>query len=328
MSRSRDIRRFATLLIITALALLASQFLIPGAKYDILRHSFAGQYLHIGWFYENPAVSGLSSVILLAAFPVMFLMVDRRHPMGSGPSMALLYAIFILTCKDALHLSPIHLAAFFLTWAIYFSFKASMDAYNVDNPFMSMLFIATASLFYVPLIWLAPAMAALDNNNSARKDKTIPGSLCGLLLPMVFITAIHAMSSGFRDIAEPALRYMEMTIDIDPGLPPMLIASIVKAAVMTIAAIWAAASMARALSTLDISAERIHVRCMLYCMLLAVIALVFGSTSESFPWLLVMMPYSLIMFVFFANNAHRRGSSFLLTILLLLILAERAVLLF
>lgn len=327
MGARYDISRFKIPLTVTALILLSSLFIIPGGAYDALRYSLAGQYFRIGVFYENQWLSRIISILILAVCPVMFYATDRSHPINIGSMMPLIYSLLILSCRDALCLSPIHIAAFFLTWALFFSFRASLEPYNIDNPFVSMLMLSTASLFFAPLIWMAPLMAAFDNNNSTLKWKTIVGSICGLLLPMIFITGITAIVSGYKVITEPLMQYLEMVIDIDAGLPQMQVATIMKILLTIVSAVWAAVLFIKTFSTLDIAAERCHMRCMLYSVWLAITAILFGNSLGSSPWMLALMPLSFFLYSFFNRQAQQRNGTFLLAMLLLITLAERIVVL-
>ena len=327
MGSRYDISRFIIPLTITALILLVSLFLLPCTAVDTLRYSFAGQYFRIGVFYENQALSKVLSLLMLATCPFMFYATDRSHPLDIGAVLPLIYSVLVLSCRDALCLSPFHIAGFFLTLSLYFSFRASLEPYNIDNPFVSMLMLSTASLFFVPLVWMAPLLAALDNNNSTQKLKTIVGSICGLLLPMLLITGITTIVSGYRIITEPVLRYLQMAVDIDPGLPQMQVATVMKVLITVIASIWAAVLFVKIFSTLDIAAERCHLRCMLYGMWLALTAVVFGNSLGSFPWMLALMPLSLFLFAFFTRQTRQRNGTFLLAILLLLTIAERIIVL-
>lgn len=206
MDSRYDISRFAIPLAVTAFILLASLSALPCTASDALvGFSLAAQYFRIGIFLENQWLSRIVSILILTVCPVMFYAADRRHSINIGTIMPLIYSLLILSCKDALCLSPIHIAALFLTWALFFSFMASLEPYNIDNPFLSMLMLSTASLFFAPLIWMAPLMATFDNNNSTQKLKTIVGSVCGLLLPMIFITGIAAIVSGYKVTTEPLL---------------------------------------------------------------------------------------------------------------------------
>ena len=327
MGSRYDIGRFTIPLTVTALILLSSLFFIPCTASDALRLSLAGQYLRFGVFFENQWLSRIASVLILAFFPVMFFAMDRSHPLNIGSAMPLIYSLLILSCRDALCLGPVHIAAFFLTWALFFSFRASLEPYNIDNPFVSMLMLSTASLFFAPLIWMAPLMAALDNNNSTQKLKTITGSICGLLLPMIFITGISAIASGYKVITEPLLRYLEMVTDIDAGLPQMQVATITKVLLIVISAIWAAVLFIKTFSTLDIAAERCHMRCLLYAIWLALTALLFGNSLGSQTWMLALMPLAFFLYSFFNIQAQQRNGTFLLAMLLLFTLAERIVIL-
>ena len=178
MGARYDISKFTIPLAIAALILLSSFVFVTGDAADALRYSFIGQYFHTDFFLDKQTLSKILSILLLAACPLMFYIMDRHYPLDISIDLPLMYALLIFSCKDALCLSPVHIAAFFLTWAIYFSFRASLATYNVDYPFISMLLLSTASLFFVPLIWLAPLMAALDNNNSAKKLRTEPVIFC------------------------------------------------------------------------------------------------------------------------------------------------------
>lgn len=327
MGSRYDISRFTIPLTVTALILLTSLFFLPCTAADTLRYSFAGQYFRIGIFFENQTLSKIASLLLLAACPLMFYATDRNHPLDIGAALPLVYSILVLSCRDALCLSPIHIAGFFMTLSLFFSFRASLEPYNIDNPFVSMLMLSTASLFFVPLIWMAPLMAALDNNNSTQKWKTIVGSVCGLLLPMLMVTGITTIVSGYKIIYEPALQYLQMTIDIDAGLPQMQVATVMKVLITVIASIWAAVLFIKVFNTLDIAAGRCHLRCMLYSLWLAVTAVVFGNSLGSLPWMLALMPLSLFLFAFFTRQTRQRNGTFLLAILILLILAERIVVL-
>ncbi|MBO6068717.1 MAG: hypothetical protein J6T49_06155 [Bacteroidales bacterium] len=325
MGARYDISRFTIPLIITALALLASLFFLPCTGSEALRYSFASQYLRIGFFLENPGLSKIASILLLAACPLMFYAMDRSHPLAVGSVLPLIYSLLVLSCKDALCLSPIHLAAFFLTWSLFFSFRASLEPYNIDNPFVSMMMLSTASLFFVPLIWLAPVMAVLDNNNSTQKLRTIVGSVCGLLLPMLMITGISTIVTGYKVIEDPVLNYLAMTIDIEAGIPQMQVATVMKVLIVVVSVVWAAVSFIKTFSTLDIAAERCHIRCIVYGVCLTAIAILFGKTLGSLPWILALMPLSMFVFAFFTRQAQQRNGTFLLAILLLLVIAERIV---
>jgi hypothetical protein len=327
MGSRYDISKFTIPLTVTALVLLASLFFLPCTSVDALRHSFAAQYFRIGFLLESPGLSRIASLLLLAACPFMFYAMDRSHPLGVGTILPLMYSVLILSCRDALCLSPVHVAAFFLTLALYFSFRASLEPYNIDNRFVSMLILSTASLFFVPLIWLAPVMAALDNNNSTQKWKTIVGSVCGLLLPMIMVTGVSAIKSGYTVTTEPVLQYLSMAIDIEAGIPQMQVSTVMKVLVLIVSAVWAAVSFIKTFNTLDIAAERCHMRCMIYGFWLALIAVAFGNSLGSLPWMLVLMPLSMFLFAFFTRQAQQRNGTFLLAILLLLVLAERIVIL-
>ena len=327
MGSRYDISRFTIPLTITALILLSSLFLLPCTIADSLRYSFAGQYLRIGVFFENQALSKTASLLLLAACPFMYYTLDRSHPLDVGSILPLIYSVLILSCRDALCLSPIHVAAFFLTWALYYSLRASLEPYNIDNPFISMLMLSTASLFFVPLVWLAPVMAALDNNNSTQKLKTIVGSVCGLLLQMIIVTGVSTIVSGYTVIEEPLMQYLAMAVDIGTGLPQMQVATLMKVLLIIVSAVWASVLFIKVFSTLDIAAERCHMRCMLYSFWIAIIAVVFGRSLGSLPWILVMMPLSFFLFAFFTRQTRQKNGTFLLAILLLIIIAERIVIL-
>ncbi len=325
MGSRYDISRFTIPLTITALALLASLFFLPCTASDALRYSFASQYFRIGFILENPGLSKIASILLLAACPFMFYAMDRSHPLGITTILPLMYSLLVLSCKDALCLSPIHSAAFFLSGALFFSFRASLEPYNIDNPFVSMVMLAMASLFFAPIIWLAPVMAVLDNNNSTQKWKTIVGSVCGLLLPMVMITGISTIATGYTVITEPVMQYMAMVIDIEPGIPQMQVATVMKVLIIIVSAVWASVSFIKIFNTLDIAAERCHIRCIVYGVWLSAIAVLFGKSLGSLPWILALMPLSMFLFAFFTRHAQQRNGTFLLAILLLLALAERIV---
>lgn len=326
MDARHDISRFSVPLSVAALLLLASLVWLPCTEVDSLRYSLAGQYLRFDWFYSIPALSKIAALLLLAAFPRMFYIFDRRYPLKLSASFPILFSVLVLSCRDALSLSSIHIAAFFLTWAVYYSFRASLETYDADNPFLSMLLLSTASLFFVPLVWMAPLIALLDNNDSAQKGKTIIGSILGLLLPIVFIVGIHTIATGFTDILEPASRYLEMAVDIDLGLPLVhQSATVLKVLLLAVALIWASILFLTVFNTLDVTAERCHIRCILYGIWLAATALVFGNSLGSLPWMLALMPLSFFLFAFFGKVTHKRIGIFLLTLLLMVIVAERVV---
>ena len=328
MSSRYDISHFAIPLAVTALILIASLPFMPCMAADCIGFSLAGQLLRIDWIAGNPYLSKIVAFILLAVWPFVFFAMDRLYPLHLGHCLPLLYAVFIFSCRDALCLSPLHIAAFFLAWAFFYSFRASMEPYDADNPFVSMMMLSAASLFFVPLIWMAPLMAGLDNNNSTQKGKTITGSICGLLLPLVFVTGIHAITSGFTDILSPVIRYGEMAVGIDAGLPQIhQSATVLKVILLVISTIWAAIMFLTVFGTLDIAAERGHIRCLLYSAMLAAIILVFGKSLSSLPWMLPLMPLSLFMYAFFSKMTQKRAGIFLLSLLLLLIVAERIVVL-
>lgn len=328
MSPHYDISRFRIPLTVTGLILIATLSYMPCTSADALCYSLPGQYFRIDWIAGNPILSKIASFLLLAVWPLMFFAMDSLYPMRLGSCLPLIYAVFIFSCRDALCLSPIHIASFFLAWAVFYSFRASLEPYDADNPFLSMMMLSAASLFYVPLIWMAPLMAFLDNSNSAQKGKTIIGSVCGLLLPMLFTIGIHAITSGFRDILEPVIRYAGMAVDIDAGWPVVRqSATALKVLFMVIATIWATISFLRVFITLDIAAERCHAHCLLYSALLAIIAVVFGRSLGSLPWMLPLMPLSLFMYTFFNKQTQHKTGIFMLCLLLLLIVAERIVIL-
>lgn len=328
MSSRYDISHFAIPLAVTALILIASLPFMPCMAADTLGHSLAGQFYHISLSDINPYLANIAALLLLAVWPLMFFAMDRLYPMHLGPCLPLLFVVFIFSCRDALCFSPIHIASFFLAWAFFYSFRASMEPYDADNPFLSMMMLSAASLFFVPLIWMAPLMAGLDNNNSSQKGKTIIGSICGFLLPLVLITGIHAITSGFTDILEPVIRYGEMAVGIDAGMPQIhQSATVLKVIFMVVSAVWAAILFLTVFGTLDIAVERGHLRCLLYSALLAVIILVFGKSLGSLPWMLPLMPLTLFMYAFFSKMTQKRAGIFLLSLLLLLIVAERIVVL-
>ena len=327
MGARYDISRFTIPLTVTALILLSSLFFLPCQATDPLRYSLAGQYLRIGFFFEGRWLPRIVSILFLAVCPVMFYATDRSHPLNIGSLLPLIYSMLVLSCRDALCLSPIHIASFFLACSVFFSFRSSLEPYNIDNPFVSMLMLSTASLFFAPLLWMAPLMAALDNNNSTQKWKTIVGSTCGLLLPMIFITGVTAIASGYKVITEPLMRYLEMLIDIDAGLPQMQVATIMKVLLIIISSVWAAVLFIKTFSTLDIAAERCHIRCLAYSVWLALTALMFGNSLGSLPWMLVLMPLSFFLYSFFNRQAQQRNGTFLLAMLVLFALAERIVVL-
>lgn len=326
MDARHDISRFSIPLTVTALLLLASLAYMPHTAADALRYSLAGQYLRFDWLYGSPVLSKLAAVLLLAVGPMMFYIFDRRYPIKLNVCFPLLFSVFVFSCRDALSLSPVHVAAFFLTWAVYYSFRASLETYDADNPFLSMLLLSTASLFFVPLVWMAPLIAFLDNNDSAQKGKTVIGSVLGLLLPMAFTVGIHAMATGFQDISEPVTKYLEMAVDVDGGLPQIQqSATALKVLLMLVALIWASVLFLTVFHTLDVTAERCHMRCILYGTWLAATALVFGNSLDSLPWMLVLMPLSFFLFAFFGKVINTRIGIFLLTLLLMAIVAERVV---
>ena len=96
---------------------------------------------------------------------------------------------------------------------------------------------------------------------------------------------------------------------------------------MVVSAVWAAILFLTVFGTLDIAVERGHLRCLLYSALLAVIILVFGKSLGSLPWMLPLMPLTLFMYAFFSKMTQKRAGIFLLSLLLLLIVAERIVVL-
>lgn len=328
MDARHDISRFTIPLTVTALILLVSLSFMPSTVADTLRYSLVGQYFRIGWFFESETVSKIASILLLTVCPLMFYAFDRRYPIHLGTCFPLLYSVLVFSCRDALCLSSIHIAAFFLTWALFYSFRASLETYDADNPFLSMLMLSTASLFFVPLVWMAPLLALLDNNNSAQKGKTIIGSILGLLLPIVFTVGIHVMITDFNDISEPLLRYLEMAVDIDTGIPQFMQSStVLKVLLIAIAIVWASIIYLTVYNTLDITAERCHIRCMLYGIWLTATALVFGNSMSSLVWMLPMMPLSFFLYAFFCRLTQKRIGIFLLSLLILVIIAERIVIL-
>lgn len=323
-----DIGRFSVLLNITVLFLLVSLVFMPCDAADELRYSLVGHYFRIGWITGNPTLAGIASMLLLAAGPLAFFSTDRLYTLRLGGGLPLIYAILIFSCRGALCLSPIHIAVFFLAWTLLYSFKASQEQYDADNAFISMMMLSTGSLFFVPLIWMAPLVAVLDNYNSARKGKTVIGSVCGLLLPMIFVTGIHSMITGFTDIFEPVVRYASMAVDINTGLPQMQqSATVLKVLLLIIASVWATISFLSVYGTLDIAAARCHLRCLFYGVWLTLIVLVFGHSLGSAPWMLVMLPASLFLYAFFKKHTQQKAGVFLLCLLLLLIVAERIVVL-
>lgn len=328
MSSRYDINQFSIPLTVTALILIATLSVMPCTSADILSYSLAGQYLRIGWIVDNPYISKIGSLLLITVWPLMFFAMDRLYPLRLGPCLPLLYAVLIFSCRDALCLSPIHIAAFFLAWAVFYSFRASLEPYDADNPFLSMMMLSTASLFFAPLIWMAPLMAFLDNNNSAQKGKTIIGSVCGMLLPMLFAVGIHAIISNFTDILSPVVTYAGMVVRIDAGIPAIhQSATVLKVILLLVSVVWAVISFLTVFGTLDIAAERCHLHCLFYSVILSVIVLVFGKSIGSLAWMLILMPASLFLYAFFNKSTQKRAGVFLLSLLLLLIVAERIVVL-
>jgi len=322
-----DISRFKIPLIFTAVILLVSLFMLPcTTEADSLRYSLVGQFIRLDWITGNPLLSRIAAIILLANCPVMYYTIDRIYPLRLSTCFPLLYAVLIFSCRNALCLSPIHIAAVFLAWALYYSFRASLEPYDADNPFLAMLMLSVASLFYVPLIWMAPLMTALVNNNSAQKVKTVIGSICGLLLPIAFTVGIYAIATGFANIPDPLFRYAGMAVDIDTGIPQIRqSATLVKVLLMAVSAVWAAISFMTVFHTLDLAASRCHMQCMLYSIWLTVTVLLFGNSAGSLQWILVMIPLVLFLYSFFNKVTQQRIGIFLFSLLLLLIITERIV---
>jgi hypothetical protein len=136
------------------------------------------------------------------------------------------------------------------------------------------------------------------------------------------------MITGFNDISEPLLRYLEMAVDIDTGIPQFMQSStVLKVLLIAIAIVWASIIYLTVYNTLDITAERCHIRCMLYGIWLTATALVFGNSMGSLVWMLPMMPLSFFLYAFFCRLTQKRIGIFLLSLLILVIIAERIVIL-
>lgn len=324
MAARTDISRFTGPLAVTALLLLASLFFVPAWAEVLLRYSIAGQYFRLEGIDASPVLSYILIILLLGICPLMFHILDRQYPLKSGPGLTLLYAVLVFSCTDVLCLSPFHLAATCFSLAMYCSIRASLEPHDADHPFASMMMLGTASLFFAPLVWIAPVMALMDNTNSVQKGKTIIGSICGLLLPMCFLVGIRAIATGFDDIWAPVLSFLPMTVDIDSGITQIQQpATMLKALVFAIICIWAVMQFMHTFSTLDIAQERSNMHCLVFALCLAVIAFLFGASAGSFPWILVMSPLSLFLYTFFNVQVQRRSGVFLLFLLLLITIAER-----
>lgn len=323
---TRGIQKFSFWLIICALTLIISCFFCCDATSYLSDYSFLDKWQLFENIYASAKLSRISALVLLLISPSMYLALERRYPLDTGYNLLFFCYILIFSCKGALCMSSVHVAAYFLVWALYFSFRSSMETYNPDNPFISALLLSISSLFFAPLIWLAPIMIALDRNLSFVKDKCLVGSILGLTLPMILVVGISAIKSGYQTVFQPLFEYLRMAVSLDYGVEQIKIASLVKLVLLAIIIIRSIIFFLNSSHRFNAVAAKCYMRCLIYSICLAIIAFLFGHSITSIIWVLPLLPLSLLIFAYFNANIDKKTCSFLMAIFLIISIAERAIL--
>ena len=283
-------------------------------------------YISTTLFGENglllkPWFSVLLGTCAIAGIAMMIYSFISSFSAGINFVVPIAFAAFALFDPRMIFFTDIHAAAILRMGAAVMSIRFVTEARNNDDIFISMFLLSCASLFFEPLLWLAPAMVLANLREDAIK--IIATALTGLAVPLVLVASVLYIFKG----AEPAIAaltaYGEALVTPEFGMAEVNATSLFRITLMALVVIAACATFLRHINTSSIVRFRALVRVIIYMVATIAVLLIFGMDHMPRIRLLLCIPSSILIFEYISTEASRKVGSRIVALLLIALIVER-----
>ena len=271
---------------------------------------------------ERPFPDGVLAVLALVAGALILYLTSDRALNEMSPVAPLAYLVLATVQPASLYVSPLHGAAVLLAASLYFHLNYCAAHPTLGNLAGAGLTLGGASLFFPPLLWLAPVYASTAFGRSEDKLKFGVTALLCLLLPLgAYVGVESILGNGPADILPG---YWAQMIQVTTPTIHYSVATLCRILLTLVVALVAIVQLLGRLNRYRTAQYRAVIRLVLLSLAIGLLALLFLSDGRLPAALITALPVSLLLNDCLCETEHRkRGMITLLIILLLVLIAER-----
>ena len=288
--------------------------------------SLLALYWASGWL-AAPAghgfISGMWAALALAGGALLVYFTSDRALNQLNPVAPVAYLILASAHPAALFATPLHAAAVLLAASLYCLLSYCSFHPSLANLSGMGISLGAASLFFPPLLWLAPVYGLLAVGRAADKAKFAVTAILSLILPIAAYAGIRLLLGNGLSADEIPDFWQRMTALTRPSLA--MPASTLCRILLTVAATaMAFIQLFRRMDRYRTAPYRAALRLLFLTLAIGLLVLLFLSDGSQPAGLVMALPVSMLLGDCFGQPEHRvKGLTTLIIILLVILVAER-----
>ncbi|MCF0177085.1 MAG: hypothetical protein HUJ90_00550 [Bacteroidales bacterium] len=324
MASSFDIRRYFYPVILLAIAFYVSAFFIDTPSQAESSTFFMRQMF--GPIELSKPLSIAFATLSILAVSALVSVTNAIFSTGINRILSPIFLIMVYSQAGTLYFTPIHFAIVFFAAAVASSVYMKCGREGGDNSFVTSFFISAASLFFIPLIWLAPVFFLVNLDATNDKLRYIVNSVCGIAATFALMIGCLFIFYDADAVEKAYNLYLEGAVAINPSLLPIKTASLLRN--LVIAAVLAKATAYVLTAMRRFGLRKARVMGNILGILAATIGLAILFTGESaIVWIVPYLPASILLFEFFSKEStgNNRSTAVLSLFLLLALIIDRVI---
>ena len=263
----------------------------------------------------------VSAALLPLASATIIYLTDERITSGASGLAPILWFVLATASPAALSFTPLHAATLLLAGALALLLVYTCISQGIGILSLSFVLLASASLMIPPMVWLAPVFIAASAGKSTDKAKYFTTALISLAAPLFVLCCIRYLLKDAEAVGLTLSEFGTGAITLHPlsiGATAPTIARMAVAAVITLLAIVHVAGRLGSYTTVQFHS---YLRILVLMPFFLVFAVLFlgGQPYE----MVTAMPAALLIDEYAGQSGKKRLTALLLTILALLLAAER-----
>lgn len=307
MSTSKINGRTIALLILAVVLYVSAFFTAPEPMdYDAVLPFGTPECLAA--LFGATSLSYILSVVFLVLIAVSIYAFNLMFTTGINYLLPVLYIFLVVYNPKVIFFSPLHIAALLLLWSLAFSSKYRNSVVNLSDNYLSFFLLATASVFFPPLVWIFPLVILVNFRASEEKFKYVFTSLLGMLTPPVMAGAISYIIGGKILLNGLVVAFWDSMSTFGGYSFDFSTVEIVAGLFLLIFCLMSTFYVLRNLNRYKIVHSNTAIRIIFFAILISLICAVFITNNHDPYGVLVFVPVSLILFEYLSSPKNNKGA--------------------
>lgn len=277
------------------LVLYISAFFVELQPVDQPSMVFLEDIVDCGHLFGHNALSAVlaaASTILCALSVFAF---KNSFSSEINISLPLVYGILVVANPNAVYFSPLHLAALFFIWSVFFIVKFRAKGQNTGDLFASIALIFCSSIFFQPMIWFAIALLVAAVTGTEYKVKCVFTFIFALLIPFALLIAVGYLAFDFDYASHMPYNYFSGTVTISERKLFFSVAEVCREVLLLMATVLAVLDILKAISTFKVIKEKMFSIVIVFAFLMLAVPVIFIECNKLPFCLLLCFPCAIML---------------------------------